>query len=378
TLQTTIWAATLLLIPAFVYPFQFWPDALEWFPFIRQFRSMGRLAWIFYYVFMVYSVVWVYKVYRAKKIHHQDKFATGFLIFVCLFWLFETGVYHQHERNKFLPNRIENYSERRLNFPKALEENGYHSSDFQAIIGLPYFHIGSEKLQFSHWEAGRLSMAVSRQTGLPMTNFMAARAPLTSSLASIQLGASPLIDKTLVEKLPNDKPFLLLYFKGDFSPGERRLIARSQQITSIGNFGLASLPLSAFKSAVESEIEKFEAGKDGLIPIGNQLFADHQTNGVYLETFGDHPAILGGESKFVKKGHVTLFDGAVHTRWENMVMELSFWVKLDQESNYLPRMDLSMFRNGELLEKQEHFMLETKDVYEGWARVRAEFMLKNP
>ena len=60
TLNATLWASILLLILSFALPFIWFGFLLDWVPQLRQFRSLGRFSWAFYYVYGVYMACLLY------------------------------------------------------------------------------------------------------------------------------------------------------------------------------------------------------------------------------------------------------------------------------------------------------------------------------
>ena len=52
-LRASVWASVFVLLLSMCLPFQLGMEFLvDWLPFLKQFRSLGRFAWVFYYVFI--------------------------------------------------------------------------------------------------------------------------------------------------------------------------------------------------------------------------------------------------------------------------------------------------------------------------------------
>ncbi|NJN78507.1 MAG: hypothetical protein HC803_09450 [Saprospiraceae bacterium] len=101
-------AAFLTLLFAFALIFQWFPILLEKFPPLRQFRSLGRFGWIFYYVFTVFTA------YQIKNWLHQINlknrwFAIGIGILFIGIWSIEGYQNIRHFRKEIINNITPNY-----------------------------------------------------------------------------------------------------------------------------------------------------------------------------------------------------------------------------------------------------------------------------
>ena len=87
-------AATLILLYAMCWPFKwglhFIADNL---PLVKQFRALGRFAWVFYYVFTVFTAYQIFHFYRRLRSEWNFKFAAFVLMtFVIFQWVFDAGI----------------------------------------------------------------------------------------------------------------------------------------------------------------------------------------------------------------------------------------------------------------------------------------------
>ncbi|MDX2247006.1 MAG: hypothetical protein SF052_09540 [Bacteroidia bacterium] len=371
TLKITLWAGVILLIPAFAYPFQLFPDLLDLVPFIRPFRSLGRLAWIFYYVFMVFSAYYLYAVSRAWRL--KGKIVAASVLTVCGIglWITEAVFLAQNERKIILANPISHFPERQADFHQILSKSGKKANDFQAIIALPFFHIGSEKLQISDWMANRMAFAVSRNTGLPMVNFSAARTPLNHSLEAVNLVSHPLIPKILPRKLPDQRPFLLIYPGGSLSLGEQYMLDNARPL---GNFGETQF--------FELEPGVFDENQDRIFSLLVAQFAEKDSissaSPLYENYFGDDYRFPGEKSLKSTSRFTTLYDGVLSVEGNNTLLEISFWTNLDRESNYLSHINVKQYKGEQMVDWQKIPVVDTRDVMENKARVAVLFTVFEP
>ncbi|MEZ4829411.1 MAG: hypothetical protein R3C61_24475 [Bacteroidia bacterium] len=373
TLKIALWAGVILLIPAFAYPFQLFPDLLEFVPFIRQFRSLGRLAWIFYEVFMVFSAYYLYAIFRLWKI--KGKLITAFVILISgiVLWATEAVILARNERKVILANHIDQFPERSADFSEILQKQGLLPSDFQAIIALPFFHIGSEKLQVSDWMANRMAFAVSQNTGLPLVNFTAARTPLDYSLEAVNLVSHPLIPKTLPAKLTDNRPFLLVYPGGSLTPGEQALVDRAEMAGNWKETRFFRLNIENIPQPDERLINDYCSKKDSLWKKSGELFLSTPADFFYWNTFGDHFCVPGKNALASEKRFTTLFEGELSLGGEPVQFELSFWTNLDIHSNYLSQINVKLFNGEQMIDWQKIPVVDTRDVMDNMARVAAVF-----
>ncbi|MDP5171102.1 MAG: hypothetical protein NWR72_12730, partial [Bacteroidia bacterium] len=191
-LSSILWTGTILLIPAFAIPFKWVPILQELLGPIQQFRSMGRLAWVFFYGFTFLSA-WIILNKWFEPIKKRNAgLAMLLLIGVTSIWLLE-GYFLMKDKAEFIlsQNKKNLYPEWSIKWNDILDEAGYPSSSFQAIVALPFFHTGSEKFFQPSWLSERYSQMIAIQTGIPIIENFTARASLSASRKSIQLISHP-------------------------------------------------------------------------------------------------------------------------------------------------------------------------------------------
>jgi len=379
-LQTSLWTGALLLIPAMAYPMYLWPDMIEYFGPLRQFRALGRLAWLFWYPFMVFAAWWLYALYRSMgraAPKGQLRRIAGGLIGLALFsWTVNAVALVKNQRRVILRSDRAAFTERNLDYRAELAAQGYQADHFQAILGLPAFHVGSEKFHLSTegYRGERASMAVALQMGLPLCNGLAARSPLTAAKATLQLTAHPLIPKILPDQFPTDKPLLLITVPGSLSAGAEALLQQAKPIMHLGDTRFFELPLSAFdQSARQVASARFSDTRDSLAQVGLHFLTKGAIPPLW-ESFGEAEAPLGIGVRRIprKKGSViwrgTLPNAPSNTRWE-----LSFWVKIEPETNYLPIGYLRQYMQGTQVSRMSIDLSRTHDILGDWAKVTWTF-----
>ena len=375
-LRAAIWPAVLLLILAMGYPL-LWMRGLEaYLGPLQQFRSLGRLAWFFYYVMMVFSAWWLYALYRLIRQRAPQtqlhRVWVGIILMAMLSWGLAAASLVRSQRAEFLGNPRSQFPEKQVDYRALLLQAGHEVEDFQAILTLPHFHLGSEKFSHSHWEASRAGMAVSAQTGLPLVNNLSARAPLTASIETLTLTAHPFLPRPLLDKLDDERPFLLVWTGEAFDPGELHAMAQAEWLTQTDFLHLARLEPPALRSDTAAQAQAYFAMvQDSLGRRGN-FYGEYLAH-VHLQTFDERPGYLGAGTVEATRPKGPIYRQELQELQPGQEMRLSFWMKIRRGNDYFPRSWLRQYRGDELLVNQRFEPSATKDVRGEWARVEVPF-----
>ena len=204
--------ALFALMISSALPFRLLPnELLEWLGPIKQFRSMGRATWVYYFVLSTFISVWVYRNFWQSTVLWRKGLAVGFV----LVFLAEGVVY----QNTLLNNMIfDNPLAPNSTYRTAAKNAGVCFKDYQALLPAPYILYGSERGAFMPAkDGGSLAnnvplYAMQIETGLPATHMESARATLESYLANAAFSFRPFQEATpkRVAQLPSEKPLLVL------------------------------------------------------------------------------------------------------------------------------------------------------------------------
>ncbi len=187
---------------------------LDIVPAIKQFRALGRFAWVFYYVFTIYSAFYFYLIFRKWTIQSKKKNAYVLLSFLMLIWMFEAYV-NNHRNIQIIANKkIDSYKDFRI--IDSLNKYGYTVDSFQSIVPLPGYFIGSEVIASELNDVTSFeSMAISASTGLPINSIMLSRTSFNQTLISAQLFSDSLVNKREILKLLGNQKLLVIKDKED-------------------------------------------------------------------------------------------------------------------------------------------------------------------
>lgn len=376
-LRTALWAGTLLLIPAMAYPFQWFPGLEDYLGPLRQFRSLGRLAWPFYYVFMAYAALLIYQLHRRFALKHRPMLAWGIVMASCISWGISSWVLVRSQQQFYFKQTVASHPERTTDFQQALTQAGYQSDDFQAILGLPFYHIGTEKIALPHWHSNRASFALSLDTGLPLINNKAARMPLQQGLEAIQLVSSPEITRVLPDKFPQSTPLLLCHSGQGLSAAEQALIDRSIFITQVEGISLYSLSVSDLKTDPSTRVAIFESLRNSLFHHKEGYYLTHQSRAVLFESYGNGLGKRGDSSLYLTNGTAILYDGLPELMRPKARLEASVWIRADVNSSYLPPLDVQVYKGDSLHSQFRSQIKESRDYDQGWVRASITFPISN-
>ncbi len=214
----------------------------DYVPFLKNFRTLGRFAWIFYYVMTVYAVVTLYRFYTGKIKSGNSLMANVVLAGALLLWGYEASGYISDMHGQ-MQNGEDNYEEligrKGDTWNRFLEENGHSSNDFQGILLLPFFHLGTDKLWVGN-NTCQYGVGVGTIAGIQLhlswVNSMMARASWSAAQRQVKIAAGPFAEKPVLKDLHDDRAFLLLHYSGlPLDDNQKYLLQFSERIGTFRN-----------------------------------------------------------------------------------------------------------------------------------------------
>ncbi len=394
-LRVSLWAATLILLFAMGWPFRWGLQGLlDVLGPLRQFRSIGRFAWIFYYVFSVYTAYALYQGARALRRRGRPLLAAMVLVGALSFWAAEAvfnglskadRLLHPHHGAGRMLLATDPQDPRAFN--NRLAAGHRVAADFQAILPLPFYSLGSEKLGTLRSDRSAYhSMRASLEVGLPIATAMLSRTALWQAQSLVQLLSAPPIDKTLLPLLPSTRPFLLVVATGTpLTATEERLVAQAQVFYRDSAVVLAALPPAAVPADRRALTARFDS-------LGSQLrhYGAYQAlrpapgfvhNGL---DYGDGPraaaaaaaipGLLGQGSYAVRRDGLPLFEGPLEVPGR---YEASVWAYLRTEG--LPWLQVRQYdgSTGRLVDSASVQATVSTDVLGDWVRLSASTTLRH-
>ena len=373
-LKLMFWTSLIVLFISMGLPFTI--EGLEHLldysgPF-RQFRSVGRFAWLFYFVITITVLSWLYLWLKD----HRFKYVFFAAILGSL-WLeayfFSTSINVGLDKVDEL--------EAGSSFPETIDLD---FGDYQAILTVPYYNIGSDQF---YWEPEgfiiQKSLTLSIQTGLPTTSAAMTRSSRSQTLQQLQLVTEPYREPTLLEALPNDKPFLMLLDQREFEKERGRyqhLLEGSKLLYSKGDrFRLYEVPISSFAERLNSKRKEVEEkiAKDSVL---TNLFAADSTMTPYYNSLDEFQADRhyfgnGGYQGDISEPNV--FE--IPNMWYQTANEeyiLSMWMYVDADRRTRAQFHLEEFdSNNQVIAQKKLEAFKIIDLFDnnGWALVELPF-----
>lgn len=373
-----LWVSILALFFSFTFPFSW---GLEWLwnymgP-LRQFRASGRFAWIFYYVINIAVFYSLWRWYEnSRKIHYI------LVLLFCLGWGAYDAYLNVRGRENILKNEI----------PELTQKTDIHNSynwiskipisEFQAIISLPYYHIGSEV----YWIDGsgnsaKTAFIASWKTGLPVCDVMLSRTPIHQSVKNLALKWEPLQAFQILKDFPDKKDLLLMAQKGEVTDeNELRLINYSQMLTENEQFSVYRLPFNAFEK-IRNDLSNSVVEEMKNRPVKNGFIVNDTKKDFRFISFGDDLSKPGIKVKSIdpKKSEVIL-DTVLFS--DTSEVKISLWMK-DLDKDLIPRSRvilnyLNSEGNFEEVYNNDVFRLVKFVDKEGWGMIEMNYKPKGP
>lgn len=373
-----------VLLFSMAFPFclkQFNPYIEKLPSFIQQFRAAGRFIWMFYYAGSITSVVLLFRIFTSIK----NRIAASILLLIAFgIWcndLVAVNRYAKHQLDTWdLPAEEKKESEQVL---AELKKKGLSFEIFQAIIPLPYYHVGSEKIGMNS-NSCFPSMKLSLGSGLPLAASMMSRTSLQQSCNLINLFSSPLIPKNILKDLKSEKPFLIMRPQEEPGRDDLQLLNKAEYLFNIqtytGSIAFFSISVSAFSNEIQSVKDSFvmlpnewhkHAGYSSATEVEN-VFVNHFDDRTSENTF------YGNGTLFSKTDDETIFNNTLPFAKDSTDYEMSLWVYIDRRVAGMP---VIYFREVDENEtevfKTDYSSSWSFENYKGWVRAKIDFLLYN-
>ena len=299
---------------------------------IKQFRSLGRVAWVFYYVFSVWTVYHLYALFRYFRSVGNGKYTyhISVIIGLCVFlWMLDATVNVKYSKSMML-NRTakEAFTD---NYVSQWEAVGVNITEHQAILPLPMMLLGSEKIGLEMGQNSFMhAMKGSFSSGLPIIGGALSRTSLGVTEKSAQIISDSLFPRPILDDFDQQKKLLILQSNELLSIEERRLISNAEMVFENENYRLYSTSISNVKSlyatvSTLSDSVSFSAHSGYLLP----------------KQFTPSKEILWGAASYEMKE----LDHFLDTVFPNSeTLTISYWVKVDPKAELLPNRVYSIDR----------------------------------
>ncbi len=378
--KALFWASVVIVLFSFGHPFNF--PGLEWLlsfagP-LKQFRSIGRFAWVFFYVSNIVAFLWLFHTTRGKA-WQPAVMCAAIIVLAYEAWNFNrVPDLRLDEIEEFQPGK------------QFTDLPGMDYSRYQAILTVPYFNIGSDNLGAFGSDGFILQKALtlSLQTGLPTTSAMLTRTSLSQTFKQFQLISEPYRPPVLLDEIPDKRPFLLAVNtqKLESDPQVSRLYGHmlygANLIYEKDILRLYEVPLDLFELRIKQRREALaaEARSDSL-HYAEPFLLDNPNFTFVYEPFDDRdsPRACLGKGAWWGEGRKrqTLYDGTIPKQWPGGMYHFSAWVYVGDDLAARTRLDFEEYKpaTGETYQKQTTWMFFIVSMVEpgGWALIEFPF-----
>jgi hypothetical protein len=386
SLSKILLASLLLLLFSFGIPFRFGlENVLEYLPFLKQFRSIGRFAWVFYFVISL-SAFYLLTVWSEKIESKTGKILL--MLSLPLLMLAESLPYHSTIGSD-ISNVRNSFKKSNLDHELAALIEQINPLEFQAIVSIPFYNIGSENYQKeASTETYLNSMLLSYHTTLPLTSAHSARSSLLESRNAMQFFAPSFYQKAIQKDLPSILPFLVLLAKNEpIENAEKNLLKPVQWIKETVNLSVGLLPYDAvFKNTAQREIDAFTKDSSLVESIGfllsdsSKYFYTPKFNSDEITVSGKKEQFGSNKSKVINQQEQNkLLELASSTLQTTNRYEASIWVSSNainqgqDDLNHLEFVVVEKNKNGTPVQSINQKIMSTFVHFEGWSLVQLQF-----
>ncbi|MCB0698001.1 MAG: hypothetical protein KDC07_11585, partial [Chitinophagaceae bacterium] len=288
---------------------------LDYLSAFRQFRSLGRFALIYYNIATISGVVLLY--HWTKKISAKNKVAgLAILLLAGGIWAWEAKGFADRRRDRSMVGTYNyNYftSKYEGSWNEFLEDNGYDSTDFQAIMTIPFVSVGSEKIWLFRGDWGGFCIATraSYQLKLPMISSIMSRSSWSRTFKQIKNASGPFGDRPTIDDMKSDKDFLLLDYEDyEKNPDESFYLPLADSIGHFHQYTVYRLSFDKLTKALASarqrglEVADSLTGRDTSLAGMDHYYGhfDDLYKGVHFAGTGAQKQIQARDSVIFKKG----------------------------------------------------------------------------
>ncbi|MEL6195012.1 MAG: hypothetical protein AAFR66_23345 [Bacteroidota bacterium] len=349
---------------------------LDYVPILKQFRSLGRFGWIFFYTWSLFLAAFVYHRFKSLGKLKSPGLAYSLLAAVLLFWVWESYTFLS-ARKKGISHSPNPFTSATRTYQPTLNEKGLAKSSFQSILPLPLYHIGSEKfspIQIDN-TAFRESLIASYELGIPQATGFLPRSSFQQALNILQLNAHPWLPRELLPELDSSRKILVVSKESEpyFDPaglGKKGVEIAQMKGVRLKELGVHELGPKSPPLGIDIAPKSWTEVEDGSWQSSDTLTLWYQG----FDGTSPSQAAFGEKTFSYDYGKEVIFDHPLSIFQEGERIRLSIWVKADLRRDAFPHVHI--YQLTPQWEEVEHLKLDPKfsnDIYQDWVRVETSF-----
>ncbi|MEY4134737.1 MAG: hypothetical protein RL386_1087 [Bacteroidota bacterium] len=329
-LNRLFWAGLLVFIFSTGFPFTL-PNLEQLVGYLgplKQFRALGRFSWFFFFSANIIALSTFVRASGSKK----------WVPPAVLLILGAEAFFFLRARDLRLDP-----VEGQLPEQPLLAQVGIDPGEFQAILPIPYFHIGSDNFWLEpEGFIQQNAMVLALQSGLPLCAAMMSRTSVGQTFRQLQLVGEPYRTPRILEDYPNRKPLLMLVDKERFRSEAPRWDhfggsgTGIRFIKDLGRMAVFAVPLSHFEANAERQREIVAAELAGLPLFQRGIFRLSDSTAVPVTNAWDATPTpspyqgKGGFSAAIRQVN-TVFDDQLPGQAPGKRYMFSIWMYLDAD-----------------------------------------------
>lgn len=342
---------------------------------LKQMRGVGRFAWIFYYCINIAAVIIFVRWLEQRKSVMKKSIFVGLAVGLLCF--------EAHMFVKKFESRINNYFPEMSDTENKLPENrwirDFDFTRYQAIIPLPFFHIGSENyvINIDDDQIKKHTYLLSLKSGLPTVAMSGSRTSRGQALNIAKLFMTPYERPSYIDDLPSSKPFLVLVdTERPLKEQEIAVLDVSKEVFEYGRFKLLSLSPDKLdrRASYASQIKETIEASD--ISLGKSWQA-HNNKHFYFENFDHLDNRLGLEGTPAITGKINNYTRLYEGELKGMnvgTLTCSYWFK-GIDLDLYPRSSIELVIETDKDMHYQYFSVfrTCKQVVGDWGLIEFEF-----
>lgn len=334
---TSVFCMILAMGIPFVWNMEFLLDYVSVF---KQFRSLGRFSLLVYFLLGIATVIRIDLICKSFWETKKINLSIFFLLFVLLIWSIDIFSYSKmiQKRTDDCQSNYLTFFDNKMNPIDITMQHDY--ADYQCILGLPFYCIGSEKVgkvPISSFMSDLFRMSLC--TKLPIVNTQLSRSSWSQSFQLMRLIGGPFTDKEMFSNAINTKPILLMYKDegiDNLSVNEKHIIEHAVMIKKEKDVIYYSLNWQAFIASEKAYVDSLNKQAMTSLTMDSSILINHFNEGENVR-----PLWGKGALNMSTKDSAILYEGALKS--PAGIHEFSTWVSVNQKDYRMPGCDFYFY-----------------------------------
>jgi hypothetical protein len=383
-LNISLISAFIVLLFAMAFPFKQFPNLINYFTFLKQFRATGRFTWPFYFVSMVFAASFFREIYSRSLKQGIKYFVLTICILAGIFNIIEGLPYHI-ETSENLVKSSNIFKKEYLSPSYQAAVKSINPTSFQAIITLPFYYQGSESFSRPrNNETVRASIIMSYHTGIPVICANLTRTSIWESKNIVQIISPSFYKKNIMKDMHDKRPFLVIRTRDLITKYEEGILQKCNIVYSSDEISIYSISRDElFRNNARTILNKYFQDKPSLFSRESFYLSDNSSFFFYDGFEGlksDKPFRGKGGFQSIKKGTNTLAEFPPNTFSPVKKYHVSIWMfnGIKDALNLWFRLMVEEYdKENRTYELTTIIPEQSEVIYGNWSLVEGSFQVKN-